>query len=385
MAFKPRTTRSVPFPFTEDLTGEMPKNFQSVMLDIENAEREALALGNAGGYHPWKEMVNTYRAANVFFIAPTTNYGNDYWQGGQFRRIGDMVEIRGLLTGGADNSTWSIMPPGFRPAADLLFPGFGGGFHARVDIDQAGNLTQRYGAGGGNSGFFTLSYMRYSLAAQFGEGFVQVGSGAPAAPFQNSWANFGATFNNAEYRLYGTDEVQVRGLVKTGANGTTVFTLPLGMRPYATMHFEADMNSAQQALIRVLPDGQVVAHGTNVGTYLGLNLAFSISGQGTNGWKPLTLQNGFVRYAADHPLPEYRITGDIVELRGLISKGGSAGAIIMASIPDRDGWPQERNLWGVHATGGVGRVDLMPDGTIQLTTGFGDYVSLNGLRFSTLP
>jgi len=386
-AFKPRTTRSVPFPFTEDLKGEMPKNFQSVMLDIENGEREAERLGNAGGYHPWKDALFTYLAGNTFFITPTFNYGADYWQNMEFRRIDDMVEVRGLLAGGADNVTFGTMPPGFRPAADLVFPMASAvGNHARVDVDQAGNLTKRFGAGGGGSAFFTMSWMRYSIAAQANEGWTQVGSGAPAAAFQNSWQNFGATFNNAEYRLYGTDEVQIRGLVKTGANGTVIFTLPVGLRPTSTLHFNADMNSAQHALVRVLTDGTVVAHGANVAAYLSLsNISFSISGEGTNGWKALTLKNGFTRYAADHPLPEYRITGDIVELRGLIAKPASVAPIVFASLPDRASWPVLRQMWSTEGSGLHARIDLMPDGTINLTTGNGDYISLNGFRYSTLP
>jgi len=381
--FRPNPAKSVPFPFTEDLKTEMPKNFQSVSQDIEILEREATLLGDAGGYHPWKEMVLTYRASNTFFTSPTFNYGSDYWQGGQFRRIGDMVELRGLLAGGADNSTWSIMPPGFRPTADLVFPMVGGGAHARHDIDSAGNLTQRYGAGGGNSGYFTLSWMRYSLASAFSEGFYQVGT--TGVPFKNSWQNFGSSFHNAEYRLVG-DEVQLRGLVKTGASGTVVFTLPLGMRPSKVLHFSADMNSAQDAYIRLLPSGDIEMYGANVAAYASLsNVAFSVSGEGTNGWKALTLTNGFTRYDANHAKPEYRLTGDIVELRGLLSKGGSAATITMATIPDRDAWSVQRNLWSTHATGTFGRVDVMPDGTIQLVIGTGDYVSLSGFRYSILP
>ena len=382
--FRPNPAKSVPFPFTEDLKTEMPKNFQSVSQDIEILEREATLLGNAGGYHPWKEMVLTYRASNTFYTSPTFSYGNDYWQGGQFRRIGDMVEIRGLMAGGADNSTWGIMPQGFRPTADLIFPmAVAPGNHARHDITTAGSLIQRYGSGGGNSGFFTLSWMRYSLASAFSEGFYQVGT--TGVPFQNSWHNWGGTFHNAEYRLVG-DEVQLRGLVAGGASGTVVFTLPLGMRPYSITHFDGDMSNAQNALVHISPNGEVRVYGANVGSYASLShVAFSVSGQGTNGWKSLTLLNGFTRYAADYPLPEYRLTGDVVELRGLIGKGGSVAVIAMAQIPDRDAWPVQQNMWSTHATGGHGRVDIGPDGVVTLVAGSGDYVALNGFRFSMLP
>lgn len=380
MGFQPAPAKSVPFPFTEDLKSEMPKNFQAVEQDLAGLVSRATLLEAAGGLHPWKDVTLMQPA----FQSTWTNYGADFWQWAQFRRVGDMVEVRGLVRTGADNTSVFILPPGYRPTADLIFPVDSASIkHARVDIDSAGNVIGRLGAGGGTTGYFSLSWIRFSVASAFSEGFYQVGTTGVA--FQNSWTNFGVTFHNAEYRLDG-DEVQLRGLVKGGADGSTIFTLPLGMRPQKIMHFNADMNSAQHALIRVLPTGEVKAHGANVAAYVSLsNVAFSVSGQGTNGWKALTLLNSFTRFDADHPLPEYRVNGDIVELRGLAAKNASVGIINVAQIPDRAAWSVQRNMWSTEGSGAPARVDVFPDGLVVLTGGTGTYLSLNGFRYSILP
>ena len=54
-----------------------------------------------------------------------------------------------------------------------------------------------------------------------------------APTFQNSWTNYGTGFNLAGYRKIG-DIVYLRGLVKGGASGATIFTLPAGFRPAYT-------------------------------------------------------------------------------------------------------------------------------------------------------
>jgi hypothetical protein len=53
-----------------------------------------------------------------------------------------------------------------------------------------------------------------------------------AATYQNSWVSFNAsTHYVAEYYKDALGWVNVRGIIKTGASGTAVFTLPAGFRP----------------------------------------------------------------------------------------------------------------------------------------------------------
>lgn len=68
-------------------------------------------------------------------------------------------------------------------------------------------------------------------------------SGWTAVTFENSHANYGPPFQTVQMRKVG-DDVQIRGLFKTGGVGTTVFTLPVGFRPPANLIFPAVSNNA---------------------------------------------------------------------------------------------------------------------------------------------
>ena len=59
-----------------------------------------------------------------------------------------------------------------------------------------------------------------------------------AVTFLNSWVNYGAPQQIAQYRKKG-DLVQVRGQIKGGASGTRAFTLPVGFRPPANQSYAA--------------------------------------------------------------------------------------------------------------------------------------------------
>lgn len=56
-------------------------------------------------------------------------------------------------------------------------------------------------------------------------------SGWIAPTFTNSWVNYGAGYNDAGYRKDALGWVHLRGLVKNGIDGASIFTLPTGYRP----------------------------------------------------------------------------------------------------------------------------------------------------------
>ena len=62
--------------------------------------------------------------------------------------------------------------------------------------------------------------------------------GQPGEPaFQNSWVNFDTSVypagRSARFRKYPDGRVRLAGLIRGGANGSVMFTLPVGYRPYA--------------------------------------------------------------------------------------------------------------------------------------------------------
>lgn len=58
-----------------------------------------------------------------------------------------------------------------------------------------------------------------------------------APTFVNSWINYGLGFNPCGYWKDSYNVVHLRGLVKNGAIGSVLFTLPVGYRPANTEGF----------------------------------------------------------------------------------------------------------------------------------------------------
>lgn len=93
--------------------------------------------------------------------------------------------------------------------------------------------------------------------------------GKPAPSFLNSWVNYdAAAFNTAAFRVDASGHVLLRGLVKSGTIGTSVFVLPEGYRPAVDVGFATDSSSAFGAG-RVTKAGAVQANvGNNAWFFL---------------------------------------------------------------------------------------------------------------------
>lgn len=90
-----------------------------------------------------------------------------------------------------------------------------------------------------------------------------VGSGAPAAAFQNSWVNFDGGFTPAAYWFDVDGNVCLQGQIKSGTIGQAAFTLPVGYRPATTRAFSINSNGAFGSLIVNTSGTVVVAVGSN--------------------------------------------------------------------------------------------------------------------------
>lgn len=97
----------------------------------------------------------------------------------------------------------------------------------------------------------------------------QVGASGEVA-FGGTWANYGGSFEPAQYWKDYAGIVHLGGMVKSGTIGTTIFTLPAGYRPQTILTFAVFSNNAF-GYCQVNPDGTVVASG-------GSNVSFSLSG-----------------------------------------------------------------------------------------------------------
>lgn len=92
------------------------------------------------------------------------------------------------------------------------------------------------------------------------------------APSLNApWTNYGETFANAAYRKDG-NRVQLRGLVKAGASGSVIFTLPAGFRPSAQQIYVANCDAATPARVDIRSNGEVIVSQSPTGTLGELSL-----------------------------------------------------------------------------------------------------------------
>ena len=95
-----------------------------------------------------------------------------------------------------------------------------------------------------------------------------------AVTFENGWVNYGGTWEQASCRKLG-DNVSLRGLIRSGTVGATMFTLPAGFRPPEDLLFAVDTASGHGRL-DVLADGRVLlTAGSNA--YVGVNCSFSVT------------------------------------------------------------------------------------------------------------
>jgi hypothetical protein len=114
--------------------------------------------------------------------------------------------------------------------------------------------------GGAGSGTVTMKVWSTGSASTLGD-TTWTAVGATGAPtFQNSWANFGGVFPPAQFRKLSDGMVVIEGLVTGGADGTVVFTLPVGYRPVKQVRFA---QSGQDGVIAVAvdPTGNVLVFG----------------------------------------------------------------------------------------------------------------------------
>jgi len=72
-------------------------------------------------------------------------------------------------------------------------------------------------------------------------GWNEVGT-SPA--FTNSWVNYGSGYNTCAYYKDAVGFVHLKGLVKSGTDGSAIFTLPAGYRPAAKELLSASSNDA---------------------------------------------------------------------------------------------------------------------------------------------
>lgn len=100
---------------------------------------------------------------------------------------------------------------------------------------------------------------------------------------------------------------------------------------------------------------------------------------GTDGWTNLTLVNSWVSYGFPYSTPGYRVSADVVHLRGLVKSGTFSAVIATLPLGAR---PEANRLIRGISNGVATAIEVASNGDIKVAVGAGGsnaYVSLDGL------
>jgi hypothetical protein len=119
--------------------------------------------GDRTGFIVVEDITGTPQPAGDYeaFWTPVTGFLNGWanyggWALAAYRKVNDLVYMRGLVRSGTIGSNIFILPVGYRPAGgSLIFPTVTGepGSLGRIDIQGSGEVTHAFG----NNGYVTLS------------------------------------------------------------------------------------------------------------------------------------------------------------------------------------------------------------------------------------
>ncbi|HET6746931.1 MAG TPA: fibronectin type III domain-containing protein [Candidatus Saccharimonadales bacterium] len=154
---------------------------------------------------------------------------------------------------------------------------------------------------------------------------------------KNGWVNYSPTpgYSGAAYTKTNNDIVVLKGMIKSGTvtDGTTVCTLPPGLRPaYPQIFQNSSPDSASR--IDVWPDGNVTISNANAGWVSLENIRF-VASTASYTWTNLTLSNGWTNFGSPYP-PALQYTTDTVGrviVRGMIVQGTFADQTLIAALP----------------------------------------------------
>ena len=127
----------------------------AVLIDGSNAMTGDLDMGG-------NSIVNSANTTTTTWTAVTyENSWSDYlagYQGVEYRKNGDNVEIRGMMKGGSIVQNAFTLPVGFRPPEDLVFNFYGGSQWSGLFVIRTDGTTQANVADGGNLALVTTDY-----------------------------------------------------------------------------------------------------------------------------------------------------------------------------------------------------------------------------------
>lgn len=162
--------------------------------------------------------------------------------------------------------------------------------------------------------------------------------------------------------------------------------VPLVLPADPTAALEA---STKQYVDAKIQEGTAIAGGQPLGSFFYDTDAPNLTGPVT-AWTALPLSGGAGIYGAPFNVPQYRLNGDVVELRGLMSLPASpdtaAGAVV-ATLPVGFRPPAQHRFVTIStlsgsAIDGFTPVNVTATGTVFPGSACKSYMFLDGIRFS---
>ncbi len=157
----------------------------------------------------------------------------------------------------------------------------------------------------------------------------------------NGWKTYSEyngsnTYVNARMQKLSSGIVVLSGLIQGGTltSGTTIATLPVGMRPDSTMIF-ASYNGGNWRGVGISTSGNIYPIINMADSYISLDgIAFPAAGTAT--WTDLTLANGYTAYnPTTYGNPGYWKDGyGFVWFRGMLVPGTTTSDTVMATLPE---------------------------------------------------
>lgn len=284
------------------------------------------------------------------------NYGAGYNSAQFTKSASGRVFLKGLVRNGAAAvSTIGQLPEGYRPAGRLVFQvGTSANVSGRIDVDSDGSIIF-YAGSTSWVGLDTISFLPSSSQYTWNE-----------LPFYNSWSNWLGGYESVHATLDDRGRVNMQGLAKAGTTtlGTVINKLSdvsSSYYPTTQMIFPAGGNGMSQ--FRVYTSGDVVKHGTQTSSYMGLQALYYPTTTGT--WTSLPFSNSWQNYGSGFPTLQYTKDSDnVVTIRGLVKSGSVTGGVTIAGPLPAGYRPPGQALMAVASNDVFGRVDVTTAGNI---------------------
>ena len=224
----------------------------------------------------------------------------------------------------------------------------------------------------GNNGWVSFDN---TLFVPESETLIDVDSGVG---FQNSWINYGVTWEYVSYYKDNEGNVFLSGIAKNGTMDAYIFTLPSGYRPQSTNTLFCCESGGGFGRLDVVSGG-------GVDPRTGVNTRYSLDGvrfPTVGSWTAPSYQNGWGNYSDAWGPPGYWKDGNgLVWLRGLVSGGTIGQSCFTLPVGSR---PPKRLLlpaisWTTNYV--LTRLDILPTGAVNCQAGGNSWFSLWGACF----